>query len=323
MHIDLGRLHREGFAFGIEEVDESGVLEVLDIVHRGCPTETDGFGYVADVKRTRCVLHQDIKQFAQFMETSHIDLLDHEHIHFKLGVHHLEQFGLKGLGLQIGRIVTVIEVVPEIIERSNAFAYLTRDRGMALDDLFERIRAQLKSRLDIKVLAEGETTQVIGLHDAFDIVVILIDRHDGCSTEDNMEVAVLGIAAFEFPTPVGVLEQLVQEEVLTACLRKRTGQFEQGMLGEAEVVEADIETRAYILEGLTRFASSLVFGFGHVPPLRLNLFDTGKEEVGFSHTSSAFDSDQTIFPINLVHQLPANGHKSVCYEEIMDPKKGI
>jgi alanine racemase len=65
--------------------------------------------------RTWCLAQHNLQQFAQFVQTCHINLLDHEYIHFKLRVHHFEQSSLKGFTFQIRRIITMVEVGFEIL----------------------------------------------------------------------------------------------------------------------------------------------------------------------------------------------------------------
>ena len=173
-------------------------------------------GDIGDIECTGRIVHQDIKQFAQLMQARHVDLLDHEHVHLQLGVHHFEQRCLETLGLEVGRIITVVEVGLEVIEGTHPFADLPRDGRMTIDDLLQRIGAETQTGLQVEVLPEGESAQVVGLNDILEVVVILIDRHDRRRAEDDMQVFVLAVTTLQFATPVGILEELIQEKVLSA-----------------------------------------------------------------------------------------------------------
>ena len=197
MHIDPRGLHREVLILHIEEVDQTRVLEILNIVHGRRTAETDLLGNTTYVQRTRRISHQNMEQFAQLMQASHIDLLNHQYIHLQLAVHHLQQRCLERLGLQIRRIIAVIEIGLEIFQRLHALAYLAGDRGVMLDNILEGIRMEPQTCLQVQILTEGEPTQVIGLNDILEIVILFINRHDRRSTEDDMQVFVLGVTAFE------------------------------------------------------------------------------------------------------------------------------
>ena len=66
-----------------------------------------------------------------------------------------------------------------------------------LDNILEGIGMEAQTCLQVQILTEGEPAQVIGLNDILEVVILFINRHDRRSTEDDMQVFVLGVTAFE------------------------------------------------------------------------------------------------------------------------------
>jgi hypothetical protein len=59
-----------------------------------------------------------------------------------------------------------------------------------------------------------------------------------------------------------------------------------------------------------------------IPPRCLDLLRTRKEKVGFSNSPTTLDSDESIIPIDLIHQETPDRHRRVRHQEIVDPKEG-
>ena len=72
------------------------------------------------------------------------------------------------------------------------------------------------------------------------------------------------------------------------------------MFGEVEIVEVDIEG---MFAGI-RIDAAL-------------LLEIIEQEIGLADSSSAFDGNQSVVPIDFVHQHSSRGHLHVLYEIIM------
>ena len=257
------------------------------------------------------------------MQTGDIDLLNHQHIHLQLAIHRLEQFRFEGLRLEIGGIIPMVQICLEIVERAHATAYLARDRSMTLHEFLQRIGLEAQACLQVQVLAERETTQVIGIGNILEVVILLVDRHDGRSAEDDMQSFEAIIAALEFARPVRIFKELIQEQIASAFLHKLTCQIQERVLREIEVIEVYIETRTHLRERFSLFSSSFDYGFRCVFPLGFDFFDARKEKIRFSYSSSTLDSNEAVVPIDFIHQLPADRHEGMSHQEIVDSKECV
>ena len=117
-----------------------------------------------------------------------------------------------------------------------------------------------------------------------------------------MQILEFRIAALEFARPVRIFEQLVEEQVSPTLLRKSARELYQCMLREIKIVEVNIETRTYIPQRLTLARATFLRQRNrHIRPLGLYLFYTGQQKIRFADTTSAFDGNQPIVPVDLVH----------------------
>ena len=77
------------------------------------------------------------------------------------------------------RIIAMVKVLGEVLQWLDVLADLLRNLHVVFEDILERIDRQLETECDIEVLAETETTEVVGMHNITDVVVILDESHDG------------------------------------------------------------------------------------------------------------------------------------------------
>ena len=95
------------------------------------------------------------------------------------------------------------------------------------------------------------------------------------------------VAIPQLARPVGVLEDLIDEEHLAASGIELAGKVGQGALGEDEIVEVDVE--AFVAVGGEELAG------------------VGEQEGGLTDLAAAFDADQALVSIYLVHQATPHG----------------
>ena len=202
--------------------------------------------------------------------------------------------------LQEERIVAMVEIVVEIIQRFDTLANTMSNVDMMMQNILERIDRQFQAQSDIEILAEAESAEVVWVDDRGKVLVVLDQSHDGRGSKDDVEVGISVVALRQLARPVGVLERLVDEEGVATRLYKLACKFDQRVLGEVKVVEIDIER------------SLAEFGVGSAQFLGIV-----EQEVGLADASSALDSNQSVAPIDFVHQDAPSGHLHMLDEIIV------
>jgi hypothetical protein len=174
------------------------------------------------------------------------------------------------------------------------------DIHMVAQDLLQGKDGELHSQSDIQVLTETESTQVIWMYDMPDILVVLHHAHDGSGRENDMQTRILIVAMSEVLRPIRAFEDLVNEQGMTTCLYKLTRKLQEGVLGKIEIVEIDIEralTKLWVL--LTKFLRII------------------EQEVGLTYSTATLDSNQSVVPIDLIHQYTTDGNMHVLHQVIV------
>ena len=90
-----------------------------------------------------------------------------------------------------------------------------------------------------------------------------------------------------------MLEHLVYQQYLSAAALEFVSEVHQAVTGEVEVVHVDKEAGAVGTE----------FLFGIL-----------QQECGLAYASGAFDTDKTVVPVNLIHEVAANGGICMLYQ---------
>ena len=114
VHHDFARLLRKLFADGINDVDEPGVRQILDVIHHRC---TAGFYFVrqiADVGDFRTVDGQQIKQLLDLCQVFQLYLFDEQDVHFGHHVHGFQKILREVPVFKKERIEAVVDVFGEI-----------------------------------------------------------------------------------------------------------------------------------------------------------------------------------------------------------------
>ncbi len=135
----------------------------------------------------------------------------------------------------------MLEVVAEVIERFHLRAYLCSQLLVVKDDILEGKDGQFGLRLQLEVLAEAIPAQVVHPHDMPDILVTFDQAHHRRSREDDMQRGVMEEAVAQLFRPIGIFEDLVQQQRLTALFHELTGKVIERVLREIEVVEIDVQ----------------------------------------------------------------------------------
>ena len=125
------------------------------------------------------MLEHEGEQFAQLGQGADLDLLDEQHVHLEDHVHHLQQRLGEVVWLQEERIIAMVKVLGEVLQWLDVLADLLRNLHVVFEDILERIDRQLETECNIELLAEAETTEVVGMHDIADVGIILDESHNG------------------------------------------------------------------------------------------------------------------------------------------------
>ena len=174
-----------------------------------------------------------------------------------------------------------MKVVVEILTGVDLVADVAGDEMAIAHEHIEAEGLQVEAGLEVEVFAEGEAAQVVRRHDVAHLVVLLLDAHDGRSGEDDPQVGVMIVAVPQFARPVGILEDLIDEEHLASSGVKFAGEVREGAFGEDEVVQVDVQAFAAI--GGEVFAS------------------VREQKRRLTDLAAALDPDQALTPVHLVH----------------------
>ena len=174
-----------------------------------------------------------------------------------------------------------MKVVVEILAGVDLVADVAGDEIAIAHEHIEAEGLQVEAGLEVEVFAEGEAAQVVRRHDVAHLVVLLLDAHDGRSGEDDPQVGVMIVAVPQFARPVGILEDLIDEEHLASSGVKFAGEVREGAFGEDEVVQVDVQAFAAI--GGEVFAS------------------VREQKRRLTNLTAALDPDQALTPVHLVH----------------------
>lgn len=152
---------------------------------------------------------------------------------------------------------------------------------------------ELHVGLQVQILTEGETAQVITFRNVAQLQIFLFQAHHGRAGEYNLQIGKAVVAQAQLLAPVGVLEHLVYQQYLPAAALEFVSEVHQAVTGEVKVVHVDKEAGAVGTE----------FLFGIL-----------QQECGLAYASGAFDTDKTVVPVNLIHEVAANGGICMLYQ---------
>ena len=152
---------------------------------------------------------------------------------------------------------------------------------------------ELHVGLQVQILTEGETAQVITFRNVAQLQIFLFQAHHGRAGEYNLQIGKAVVAQAQLLAPVGVLEHLVYQQYLPAAALEFVSEVHQAVTGEVKVVHVDKEAGAVGTEFL---------------------FGVLQQECGFTYPTSAFDTDKTVVPVNLIHEVAANGGICMLYQ---------
>ena len=191
----------------------------------------------------------------------------------------------------------MVQIVLKMVERAHLREDALDDVLVIVDDVVERIGGEVVSCLQIEEFTEGESAQIIGLHNAVQLGVFLLQSHDGRTSEDNLQAWVSIVAKAQLATPVGVLKHLVNQQYSTSTSQELACKVGNTTTLEVEVIQIDIQARTIATEALLGIL---------------------QQEGCLAHATRALDAYQAGIPIYLVHQIATDkGGTDVLYQVIV------
>ncbi len=179
-----------------------------------------------------------------------------------------------------------MDVVLEVFYRRCVGQYLPHEVLVVVDNLVQGEWLEVRACLQIKELAERESSKVVAIHYAVELGVFLFQSHDAASREHYFQVRVEVVALSQFGTPVRLLEHLVNEQHLAAFLVELACEVGYSSVLKIEVVHVDIQTLS-------------------VAYIKM-LFGVLQKEGGLSDATCPLDTNHSVVPVYVVHKLPTH-----------------
>ena len=175
----------EVFSFFIDKIDQTCFFKILEIVHHRGARCADFFGKAADVGSGGVVHSEEVEQFLDALEIFEFDLLDEQDVDFDHCVHGAQKLLCEVAALQEEGIVSVMEVLLEILPGSYFGEDALEDRLVVFEELLESVGTEILSCAQIDVFTEGETMQPILLCKGVELgVVVFATAHRSCGIDD-------------------------------------------------------------------------------------------------------------------------------------------
>ena len=167
---DLRRLLGEVLTCRVDEVQQTGIGEVLDIVHHRGATGLYVLSELAHVRRlTGTTLGNLVEELLDLREILELYLLDEQDVNLCHHVHGLQQvLAVVAVLLEEG-VEAVVDVVLKVAGGGYLRQYLLDDALVVAEDLLKRVGAEGVARQEVDEFTEGEAAQVIGLDDAVEL----------------------------------------------------------------------------------------------------------------------------------------------------------
>ena len=191
----------------------------------------------------------------------------------------------------------------EILCRAGLGEDLLDDMLVVVQNLVQCVSPEVVASLQVQKLAEGEAAQVITVDDAVEFGILVFQPHDAGTGEDNPQVGVVVVTLPQFLAPVGLLEDLVNEQDPSPVAVELTGKVGDATPLEVEVVHVDVETLAVsdteVLLGVLQ------------------------QEGCLTHTASALDANQAVVPVYLIHEGSTNWRVNVFHQIRMRAEESV
>lgn len=206
VHHDLRRLLGKLLAVRIYHVEKTRIGQILGIVHYRSAAGINLMSQLTDIGRMNPVKRQQIEKFLYFGEVFQLNLLDEQDVHFRHHVHCLEQVFREVSVLKEERIEAMMQIVVEILDRTEFWQYLLYDVFVVVDNFFQAVGTEACSRHQIDIFLEGEALEIIEREYIADGWIIRLESHHARSCEDKLQLRIEIVALAQFCAPVRLLE---------------------------------------------------------------------------------------------------------------------
>ena len=201
VHHDASGLLREGVVGMVDSIDETRVGEVFDIIHDGGARGLDVLCKLADIGRRGTLDSEHIKQLLELGQVFEFYLLDEEDVDLDHHVHGLEKVLREVATLKEERIKAVVEVGLEEMERVDNIENLGSNALVVAHNLLEGEGREGIACLEVKELAERESSQVVAGNESSQFGVLLLQAHDAGACEYNTQTWVLIMTTAQLSAP--------------------------------------------------------------------------------------------------------------------------
>ena len=287
----------------VDEVDQSGVGKVFDIVHHCGAAGVDLVGEFTDIGCLRPIEGQKIEELLDLGEVFQFYLLDEQDVHFRHHVHGLEQILQEVSVFKEEGIEAMMEIILKEGRGIHSLDNVFCDRLVVAHDLVQGMWRKVSMGLEVEIFPKGEPTKVVAFHHAIELRILFFEPHDAGSGENDLQLGIFVVALAQLATPVGLLKHLVDEQHLTTLTDKFSGKVGDATPLEIEVVHVDIQTFMVV-------ATEMLFG-------------VLQQERRLSHTSCALNANEPVGPVNLVHKDASNRGIGVVHQVGMCAKEGF
>lgn len=206
-----GRLLGETLVFFVDEVDQTGFFEILQIVHHRGARSTDFFGKTAHVGSRGVAHSKEIEQFLDALEIFEFDLLDEEDVDFDHRIHRTEKLLCEVTTFEEERIVAVVEILLEVFPRTHLRQDALEDRLVVFEQFLEGIGAEVFTCAQVDKLTEGETMQPILLCKGVELSVVVVASAHRSGGVDDAQIREAIVAFDDLLAPIGEFEGLVNQ----------------------------------------------------------------------------------------------------------------
>ena len=201
----------EALIFLVNEVDETGFFEILEVVHHRGARSADLFGETAHVGRGVFADGEEIEELFDALEVLQFDLLDEEDVDFDHRVHRAQELFGEVAPFEEEGVVAVVEILLEVFPRTHFGQDGFENALVVLEEFFEGVGAEVLAGLEVDKFAEGESVQPVLSREGVELGVVVLASAHGGGGVDDAEQGELLVALDDLLAPIGQFEGLVEE----------------------------------------------------------------------------------------------------------------
>ena len=167
----------EVFAWTIEHVEQTGICQVLDVVHYCCTAGLQVLSQLTDVGSSVIACSKQVEQLLYLCQILQVDLLDEQDVHLNHHVDCLQQVLDEACFLEEEGVVSVMQIVVEVVERIDLLQDFLSNVLVSVLNLTNGVGTEVCSCPEVQVFAEREATQVVACADAIQLGILLFQSH--------------------------------------------------------------------------------------------------------------------------------------------------